>query len=156
MEGSLWYVYAILSALVATVFVILRKKALLKVHSFDFESARTLANFIICLFLPWEYLEEFGVVNSFQYYYLINTVLNRRGVLIIWSLLVISRIFFKLFVIIGCYHYMFKGQNPKLQEIIHLMLIFEIFWYWFPILLFYIFCNYFHFVFPSAILVSHT
>jgi uncharacterized membrane protein len=46
-----WYVYVLASVIFSVIFVIARKKALLKVHAMNFESSRTLTMAIICLFL---------------------------------------------------------------------------------------------------------
>lgn len=46
-----WYVYAFLSVIFGILFVISRKKALLKVHAMNFESVRTLIVAILALFL---------------------------------------------------------------------------------------------------------
>jgi len=49
-----WYVYAIGSALLGTIFVLLRKKALKKEHALEFESARSISMaFLLLLFLPF-------------------------------------------------------------------------------------------------------
>jgi drug/metabolite transporter (DMT)-like permease len=46
-----WYVYAITASIFFTAFYILRKKALMKAHAMNFESARTLSVAVLCLFL---------------------------------------------------------------------------------------------------------
>lgn len=46
-----WYVYAIVASFFSTAFFIIRKKALLKTHAMNFESARTLSIAVLCLFL---------------------------------------------------------------------------------------------------------
>ncbi|MBW2981921.1 EamA family transporter [Candidatus Woesearchaeota archaeon] len=46
-----WYVYAFASIVFSTFFIILRKKALLKVHAMNLESARSLSMLVLILFL---------------------------------------------------------------------------------------------------------
>jgi uncharacterized membrane protein len=46
-----WYAYALASIFFSIIFIIARKKALLKVHSMNFESARTLTMAVLCLVL---------------------------------------------------------------------------------------------------------
>jgi len=46
-----WYVYALASIIFSVIFTITRKKALLKSHAMNFESARTLSTAVLCLLL---------------------------------------------------------------------------------------------------------
>ncbi len=64
-----WWVYAIGAALFSTAFSLSRKKALLKMHSMNLESTRTLAIAFFCLFLipfinlnlePWVFFLIYG------------------------------------------------------------------------------------------------
>jgi uncharacterized membrane protein len=71
-----WYVYVLASVFFSIIFTIARKKALLKVHSMNFESARTLTMAVICLFLiPF-----------------LNLNLDKRGILIIYFVSVLATI----------------------------------------------------------------
>ncbi len=75
-----WYAYALMSVIFATLFTILRKKALCHEHALNFESTRLLLNSVFCIFIiPFL---DFNFDFKLLYLIYFNSFISAIGILL--------------------------------------------------------------------------